>query len=90
MYIGSNARVEEDTQAHARPVRPAKQTRFADEELVSTPVQPPTMPSAGGRPTTAQSQTMIIGDDENIPTRKSKRKSFMSRSKSEDGKCSMM
>jgi len=33
---------------------------------------------------------MIIGDEENIPTRKSKRKSFMSRSKGEDGKCSMM
>jgi hypothetical protein len=36
---------------------------------------------------------MIIGDDGDIPARKSKRTSFMSRSKSEDGKdgkCSMM
>jgi len=33
---------------------------------------------------------MIIGDDEDIPAKKSKRKSFMSRSKSEDGKCSVM
>jgi len=90
MYIGDSARVEEAAGELARSVKPAKQTRFADEEPVSTPVQPPTAPSASGRPTTAQSQTMIIGDDENMPTRKSKRKSFMSRSKGEDGKCSMM
>jgi len=90
MYIGSNARMEEAAQEHSRPIRPAKQTRFADVESVNTSLPPAPAPSASGRPTTAQSQTMIIGDEENIPTRKSKRKSFMSRSKGEDGKCSMM
>jgi len=90
MYSGHSARVKDDKQEQAGSIKPTKQTRFDDDVSVNTAPSPPTAPITSGRPTTTQSQTIIIGDDGDMPTRKSKRRSFMSWSKSEDGKCSMM
>jgi hypothetical protein len=94
MQIGNDVELSKQSINEMRDrretLRQPKQTRFVDPEPSRS-----TTPAEVSRPTTA-TNIMVIGDDkEAVSEKKSRRKSFMSRSKSEDGekkegKCIMM